>query len=112
MNKITIKEQVNNLNHCIQEFVKCVDSLPESLFLNKMDGWAPRDVTAHLIGWDLYTVRGCQQLKRGELPFYLIDPGDDFCKVNAVLVREYDSKDKEILISQLDAFSDFAKAST
>jgi hypothetical protein len=103
VNKVTIKEQVDNLNRCIREFVNCVGYLPESLFLKKMDGWAPRDVTAHLIGWNLYTIRGCQQLKRGELPFYFIDPGDDFCKVNAVLVREYDSEDKEGLISQLDA---------
>jgi hypothetical protein len=77
--------------------------LPEPLFLKKMDGWAPRDVTAHLIGWNLYTIEGCQQLMKGKLPFYFIDPGDDFCKVNALLVREYDSKDKKYLIAQLNA---------
>lgn len=68
-----------------------------------MDDWAPRDVTAHLIGWSLYTIKGCQQLRGRETPFYLIDPGDDFCKVNAVLVQEYNSKDKKKLIAQLDA---------
>jgi len=83
--------------------------LPESIFLKKMDAWAPRDVTAHLIGWNLYTIKGCQQLRKGELPFYFNDPGDDFCKVNAILVREYDSKDKKKLIAQLNASTEKLK---
>jgi hypothetical protein len=70
-----------------------------------MDGWTPRDVAAHLIGWNLATIKGCRQIMKGETPFYFIDPGDDFCKVNAVLVREHDSKDKKELIAQLDASS-------
>jgi len=100
---ITIKEQVDNLNHSIQEFNRCIALLPEALFLKKMNGWSPRDVTAHLVGWNLHTIKGCRQLRRGELPFYFIDPGDDFCKVNALLVREYNHKDKEKLIAQLNA---------
>jgi hypothetical protein len=100
---ISIKEQVNKLNRSIREFIRCIESLPGALFLKEMNGWAIRDVTAHLIGWNIYTIKGCQQLRKGELPFYFLDPGDDFCKVNAVLVREYDSKDKKELIAQLDA---------
>jgi hypothetical protein len=107
--EITIKDQVDNINRGVQEFIKCIDLLPESLFLKKMDGWTPRDVTAHLIGWNLYTIKGCQQLKRGELPFYFIDPGDDFCKVNALLVTEYDFKDKKRLIAQLNASTEKLK---
>ena len=89
--------------------MRCIDSLPESLFLKKMDGWTPRDVTAHLIGWNLYTIKGCQQLKKGELPDYLIDPGDDFCKVNALLVRKYNSTDKKKLLAQLKNSTDKLK---
>jgi hypothetical protein len=100
---ITIKERVDKLYRSIREFKVCIESLPESLFLKKIDGWAPRDITAHLIGWNLSTMKGCQQIMKGETPFYLIDPGDDFCKVNAVLVREYDSRDKKELVAQLDA---------
>ncbi len=98
-----IKKQADSLNHSVQEFTRCIDLLPESLFLKKIDAWAPRDIITHLIGWNLYTIKGCQQLKKGELPFYLIDPGDDFCKVNAVLVKEFDTKDKKSLINQLNA---------
>jgi hypothetical protein len=100
---ITIQEQVDSLNRCVQEFKKCIESLPEALFLQKMNGWAPRDVTAHLIGWNISTIKGCRQIVKGETPFYFIDPGDDFCKVNAVLVREYGSQDKKELMAQLDA---------
>jgi len=99
----TIKNQVDNLNQGVQEFIRCIDSLPESSFLKKINDWTPRDFAAHLIGWNLYTIKGCQQLTRGELPFYLIDPGDDFCKINALLVKEHDSQDKKKIIKQLIA---------
>ena len=105
----TITQQIEDLNFSAREFIKCIDSLPEPLFLNKIDDWTPRDVTAHLIGWNLYTIKGCHQLKKGELPFYFSDPGIDFCKVNAVLVREYNSKDKRKIIQQLDASTEELK---
>jgi hypothetical protein len=96
-----IRNQVDNLNQGVKEFITCIDSLPESLFLKKMDDWTPRDVAAHLIGWNLYTIKGCRQLTKGELPFYLVDPGDDFCKINALLVKKHDSQDKKKIIKQL-----------
>jgi hypothetical protein len=101
-----IRNQVDNLNQGVQEFIKCIDSLPESLFLKKIDDWTPRDVAAHLIGWNLYTIKGCQQLTKGELPFYLVDPGDDFCKINALLVKIHNSQDKKKIIKQLIASSE------
>jgi hypothetical protein len=100
---ITIKKKIEELNTSVREFARCIDLLPESVFLKKMDGWAPRDVAAHLIGWNINTIKGCQQLINGEVPFYFNDPGDDFCKVNALLVREYDVKDKKKLIIQFNA---------
>ena len=97
------EEQVGNLDRSIKEYVKYLDSLPDELFLKKMDDWAPRDITAHLIGWNLYTVEGCQQIIRGETPSFFIDPGVDFSKVNAVLVREYNSTDKAELIKLMES---------
>jgi hypothetical protein len=104
VNEITIEEQLNNLDTRIQIFVRCIDSLPEAFFLKKMDKhWAPRDVLAHLIGWNRYTIEGCQQMRRGETPFYFIDPGDDFSKVNAMSVRKYGSKNRRKLVNELEA---------
>ena len=82
--------------------MRCVDTLPALLFLTKIDSWSPRDVLAHLIGWNRYTIEGCQQIRKGETPFYFIDPGDDFSKVNALLVQEYYSSDKRRLINELE----------
>ena len=103
MTVITIAEQINKLNRCIQEFVICINSLPSSLFLKKMDNWAVRDVLAHLIGWNQYSVEGCQQIRKGELPFYFVDPGDDFSKVNTISVRKYNSKNRRRLVNELEA---------
>jgi len=106
----SVKRQIDELSRVVQEFSRCIELLPDSIFLKKMNGWAPRDVIAHLIGWNLYTIKGCQQLKKGELPFYFNDPGDDFCKVNAVLVGKYSSKDKKKLLEQLDASAEKLKS--
>jgi hypothetical protein len=101
--EMTIEEQLDNLDGSMQRFIRCIYSLPEALFLKKMGDWSPRDVLAHLIGWNRYTIEGCQQVRRGELPFYLIDPGDDFSKVNAVSVRKYHSRSRRKLVSELEA---------
>jgi len=103
------KEQADNLGLSINEFIGCIKSLPDGLFLKKINDWAPRDVTAHLIGWNRYTVEGCQQIMRGETPPFFIDPGDDFSKVNAVLVQEYNSTDRVELIKQIKASAEELK---
>lgn len=93
----------------INEFFGCIKSLPDTLFLKKIDDWAPRDVTAHLIGWNRYTVEGGQQLMRGETPFYFFDPGDNFSKINAVLVQKYSSRDRDELIRQMETSAEELK---
>jgi hypothetical protein len=100
---MSTEEQVKRLARRIEEFARCVESPPEGAFLEKIGDWAPRDVLAHLIGWNRLTIAGCQQIARGETPFYFVDPGDDFSKVNAVLVRKYGATDQGRLLSQLEA---------
>jgi hypothetical protein len=100
---MTLKEQVNKLSRRVEEFARCVDSLPGDSFLEKIDDWSPRDILAHLIGWNRYTIEGSMHIRHGQTPFYLIDPGDDFSKVNAVLVRQYSSPDKRELLDELEA---------
>jgi len=98
---VTKEDQLNNLNNGVEWFISCVDSHDEKTLLKNMNGWAPRDVLAHLIGWNRYTVEGCRQIKRGETPDCLIDPGEDFSRVNAVSVQKYRSRDKRRLIKEL-----------
>ena len=60
-------------------------------------------MVAHLIGWNRYIVRGGRQILCGELPFYDVDPGPNYSKVNAVLVREYADTDRSALLESLEA---------
>jgi hypothetical protein len=66
-----------------------------------VSSWTPRDILAHLIGWNRHIVRGAKQILRGELPFYDVDPGADYAKVNAALVRECGDTDRSVLLESL-----------
>src|SRR2546429_1162047 len=96
-------ERRARLMEAIERFVQAVESLPDEPFLREVDGRSPRDVVAHLIGWNRYTIEGEEELKRGELPSYLVDPGEDFSKANAESMRRYASRDKGELLGQLRA---------
>ena len=107
---MVIEDQVENLCRSVKDFAECVDSLHGEMFLKKYNDWSPRDVLAHLIGWNRYIVKGCEQIRRGDLPFYFVDPGKDYCKINAKLVREYSSKDKRDLLDELEVSTNELKA--
>ena len=96
-----IETQIAKFDQSIEDFVHCVASLSEELFLKRHNHWSPRDVVAHLIGWNRYIIEGSNQIRRGELPFYDIDPGEDYSKVNAVLVLQYSSTDRQEMLDEL-----------
>jgi hypothetical protein len=98
---MNIETQIAKFDQSIEDFVHCVASLNEEFFLRRSDHWSPRDVVAHLIGWNRYTIEGSNQIRRGELPFYEFDPGEDCSKVNAVLILEYSSTDKQEILDEL-----------
>ncbi len=98
---VTIKDQIAKLDQSVEAFMRCIVSLDEEIFLQKFNDWTPRDILVHLIGWNRYVIEGGKELLRGELPFYDIDPGDNYSKVNAVLIREYSSTIKEKLLTDL-----------
>jgi hypothetical protein len=100
---MTIETQIIRLHHNVEGFAKCVSFLNEELFLKKINGWSPRDIVAHLIGWNQYMIEGCKQIKKRELPFYDVDPGENYSKVNAVLIRKHSSVDKQELLDELRA---------
>ena len=99
---MTIKTQVDRFDQSVKKFASCIEALSEKSFLRKLNGWSPRDVVAHLIGWNRYYIIGCDQIRQGELPFYYVDPGEDFSKVNAAAVQLYDSTDAVELLHELE----------
>lgn len=98
---MTLQEQRDALARGVEAFAASVEALDEGLFLDKLGGWTPRDIVAHLVGWNRHIVRGAEQILRGELPFYNVDPGPDYARVNAQLVRRYDATDRTLLLRQL-----------
>lgn len=94
-------ERIAALHASVERLADAVAALPEPLFLRETDGRSPRDIVAHLIGWNHYTIEGYEQQRRGELPAYLVDPGEDFSTVNAAAMRRYASRDRGELLGQL-----------
>lgn len=106
---MTLENQIANLDRGTEEFSKFINSLEENIFLKKIDDWSPRAILAHLIGWNRYFVEASEQIRKGELPFFYEDPGEDFSNVNDELVRKYSSQEKRALLDELDTAKDELK---
>jgi hypothetical protein len=97
---------VQRLRESVEAFALVLSALAPDAFLRPVTQWSPRDVTAHLIGWNTYTLAGCRDILRGVAPFYLADAAHDFRNVNAAAVQRYSSTDKDALLSQLRTSAD------
>lgn len=97
---------IQRLRSSIDAFARRVSALALDAFLRPHTEWSPRDVTAHLIGWNTYTLAGCRDIVRGVAPFYLADAAHDFRTVNAASVRRYSSTDKDTLLAKLRVTAD------
>lgn len=105
MSTDAIETQITDLGQAVGSIRGAAEALSDDGFLGALGNWTPRDVVAHLIGWNRYCVRGAQQLLEGELPFYDVDPGEDYCNVNARLVAEYPSENRAELLAELERSS-------
>lgn len=85
------------------DFVACIRALPEAEFLTPMNGWAPRDVVAHLIGWNRLMVQSSRSILAGEPPAYYADAPNDYRNINGAFIAAYSSKSREELLRQLDS---------
>lgn len=99
----SIETQKGELNEAVESFAQLIEALDEKTFLGPLGRWSARDVVAHLIGWNRYTIQGARQIVRGELPFYDVDPGEDYANVNRTHLREYPSLVKDELLVELRA---------
>ena len=97
----TVETQIDELEREVAQFVESLDGVDPTGLSKRLGSWTPRDIIAHLIGWNRYSVRGCRDIAAGRLPFYDVDPGDNYQKINAILVREYPSRDKTELLREL-----------
>lgn len=94
------------LRQAYQEFVDLVCALPEALFLTSMDGWSPRDVVAHLIGWNGHMIEASASILAGQPPAYYADAPNDFSNINAIFVTTHSSQVKSDLLCDLESSMD------
>jgi hypothetical protein len=92
--------EIDLLTERMESFIDQLERLPEGAFLEKMDGWSPRDTFAHLVGWTYLTRDACTQIRAGQVPGFYADPGEDYEKVNASLVARFASRDFGELVRQ------------
>jgi hypothetical protein len=84
-----------------KDFCDCIISLPGALFLSLMNGWSPRDVVAHLIGWNRQMIEASAAILRGDTPAYYVDAPNDYCNINAGFVNQFSSRSKAELLDEL-----------
>ena len=94
--------QIKQLDQAVSNFKTCIQELPESKFLHPIHGWTPRDVLAHLIGWNRLYITGLQEIKTGKQPAYYSDDENDYRNVNAESVALYNQTDKGLLLDDLE----------
>ena len=97
----TRDEGLAQLEEAYSAFVETVNSLTPDAFLASLGDWSPRDIVAHLIGWNHNILIGCQQIRDGVSPFYHKDGPNDYRQMNAVSIRRYNSTDRGSLLKEL-----------
>jgi hypothetical protein len=95
------QEVTRSLKVAYQDFTELILSLPEEPFLSSMNGWAPRDVVAHLIGWNGLMIEASSSILAGLPPAYYADAPNDYSNINAGFTARYSSRSKQELLAQL-----------
>jgi hypothetical protein len=100
---MNVHSKIESLQRNLHQFARLIQSLPAGLFTARLDvAWTPRDVTAHLIGWNQATLDALPSIRRGELPDSMVDPGDDFSRINAAFLAQYPSADRQQILRELE----------
>lgn len=92
---------LRSLKGAYEDFRDCILSIPEDLYLSLIDRWSPRDVVAHLVGWNRNMIEACKAIVRGEAPSYYMDAPNDYKHINAAFVAKYSSQNQTELLNDL-----------
>lgn len=96
-------KQLADLETASADFMETMRSLSAENFLKSLGDWTPRDIMAHLIGWNRVTLAGCSELREGVEPFYFFDGTNDYRKVNARFFEQFPSTDRDELLKEITA---------
>ncbi len=67
------------------------------------DEWAPRDVVAHLVGWNDLMIEASRSLLVGKSPAYYTDTRNDYRNINYGFTSKYSSRLRHDLLADLRA---------
>jgi hypothetical protein len=95
-----------SLEQAYQEFTGVIRTLSDEQFLASMDGWSPRDVVAHLIGWNGLMIEASSAILAGMAPTYYADAQYDYEHINAGFTSKYSSRSKRKLLKELKSSLD------
>jgi hypothetical protein len=95
------QDVTHSLRHAYQDFTELMLSLSDELFLSSMNGWAPRDVVAHLVGWNSFMIEASSSILAGQPPAYYADAPNDYSHINASFTAKYSSRSKQELLAEL-----------
>jgi hypothetical protein len=93
--------QLADLETAYSAFIDTVRSLSPQAFLATIGDWTPRDIVAHIIGWNRNILIGCREVQQGKEPFYFYDGMNDYRIVNAGFFAQYASTDREGLLQEM-----------
>ncbi len=96
-------KQLTDLETACAAFMETMRSLSAENFLRSLGDWTPREIVAHLVGWNRITLAGCSELREGVEPFYFYDGTNDYRKVNARFFEQFPSSDREELLKEIAA---------
>jgi aminomethyltransferase len=95
------EEAVQRLQEAGEELEQLVAALPDPLLGERVERWTPKDVVAHLVGWNHHAKEGVRELLEGRPPFYLSQAKEDFRELNAQSVARWGGLDRESLLGEL-----------
>jgi Uncharacterized conserved protein len=97
------QEVFSPLQDAYQGFVAIILSLTDDQFLCPLakDEWAPRDVVAHLVGWNDLMIEASRSIVAGNSPAYYADSPNDYCNINAGFTSKYSSRSRQELLADL-----------
>jgi hypothetical protein len=98
---MTCQNPTLSLDHAVQDFTSLILSLSDEQFLTPMDGWAPRDVVAHLVGWNGLMIESSLSILAGHTPAYYADVRNNYSTINAGFTAQYSSRSIQALLAEL-----------
>ena len=108
------QDVLSPLDNAYQDFIATILTLSAGQFLSPIDGWAPRDVVAHLVGWNDLMIEASLSILAGNTPGYYADTPYDYSHINSGFTAKYSSRSKKELLadikSSLERFKAFVLA--